>query len=184
MDKEKSNQESEQMNGEKNTICSKENKKIEDSNLNLLAEIEKYKDQNIRLAAEIENIRKRSLRDLEEANKYSTGKFAKDLIEVLENLYRAEASINLKELEHSPILKQIFSGVELTKKSLIDAFEKQSIKRFDPIGEQFNHELHQAITQIPSTEHKNGTIVQVIQAGYTLHDRLLRPALVAVAKQE
>lgn len=147
-------------------------------------EIEKYREQNLRLSAEIENVRKRGLRDLEEANKYSITKFAKDLIEVLENLYRAEASINIKELEQNLTLKQIFSGVELTKKTMLDAFEKQSIKRIDPMGEQFHHDYHQAIVQIPSKEHKSGTIVQVIQAGYTINDRLLRPALVAVAKEE
>jgi molecular chaperone GrpE len=147
-------------------------------------EAAQYKDQALRLAAEIENLRKRNQRDLEEEKKYAITKFARELIEVLENLYRAESSINTEELDKNPALKQIFSGVELTKKSLIDAFEKFGIKRIDPVGEIFNHDLHQAITQVPSKTHKDGEIVQVIQAGYTLNDRLLRPALVAVAKFE
>lgn len=142
----------------------------------------KLKDQMMRIAAELDNFRKRSARELEEANSYAITKFARDMIEVLENLHRAESSINTEQLDSNPLVKQIFSGVELTKKSLIDAFEKYGIKRIDPTGEQFNHDLHQAITQVPSKTHKEGEVVQVIQAGYIMKDRLLRPALVAVAK--
>lgn len=150
----------------------------------LKEDVEKHKEALLRIAAESENVRKRSARDVEEANKYAISKFASDLIEVLENLYRAEASIDTEHLESNNTLKQIFSGVELTKKTLIDVFEKYGVKRIDPTGEQFNHEFHQAITQVPSKTHKNGEVVQVIQAGYMLNDRLLRPALVAVAKSE
>lgn len=150
----------------------------------LQEEVNKHKEALLRMAAETENIRKRGAREKEEAHKYSISKFANDLIEVLENLYRAEASIDTEQLESNRTLKQIFSGVELTKKTLIDVFEKHGLKRIDPTGEQFNHEFHQAITQIPSKTHKNGEVVQVIQAGYTLNDRLLKPALVAVAKSE
>lgn len=142
----------------------------------------KLKDQMMRIAAEFDNFRKRSARELEDASNFAITKFARDMIEVLENLHRAEASINTEQLDNDPVLKQIFSGVELTKKSLVDAFEKYGIKRIDPTGEQFNHDFHQAITQIPSKTHKEGEVVQVIQAGYILKDRLLRPALVAVAK--
>lgn len=147
-------------------------------------EIAKLKDQMMRLAAEMENLRKRQAKELEEANKYGITKFARDLIEVLENLHRAESSVNSEQLEANNTLKQIFSGVELTKKSLIDAFDKWGIKRIDPMGEMFNHDFHQAITQIPTTTHASGTVVQVIQAGYVINDRLLRPALVAVAKAD
>ncbi len=147
-------------------------------------EVAKLKDQMMRLAAEMENLRKRQAKELEEANKYGITKFARDLIEVLENLHRAESSVNSEQLEANNTLKQIFSGVELTKKSLIDAFDKWGIKRIDPMGEMFNHDFHQAITQIPTTTHASGTVVQVIQAGYVINDRLLRPALVAVAKAD
>lgn len=157
---------------------------IETENVKLLQEIEKNKEQMLRLAAELENLRKRNAKEVEDANKYAISKFAKDLIEVLENLFRAEASINTEQLEHNNTVKQIFSGVELTKKSLIDTFEKYGIKRIDPMGTPFNHDFHQAIVEIPTSQHPIGTIVQVIQAGYIMHDRLLRPALVAVAKAE
>lgn len=157
-----------------------ENSRIETSE----PELAKLKDQLLRLAAEYENFRKRSAKEIEEANKYGITKFARDMIEVLENLHRAESSINTEMLESNETLKNIFSGVELTKKSLIDVFEKYGIKRLDPMGEQFNHDYHQAIMQVPSKNHKTGEIIQVIQAGYVVHDRLLRPALVAVAKSE
>ena len=150
----------------------------------LQQEIEKNKEQMLRLAAEMENLRKRNAKEVEDANKYAISKFAKDLIEVLENLFRAEASINSEQLENNKTIKQIFSGVELTKKSLIDTFEKYGIKRIDPMGAPFDHDFHQAIVEMPTSQHPAGTIVQGIQAGYTMHDRLLRPALVAVAKAE
>lgn len=146
-------------------------------------EIAALKDQVIRMAAENDNLRKRYAKELEEANKYGITKFARDLIDVLENLHRAESSVNSELLEKDQALKQIFNGVELTKKSLIDAFEKWGIKRIDPMGEMFNHDFHQAITQVPSATHAEGSVVQVIQAGYIIQDRLLRPALVAVAKK-
>ncbi|MFI4984060.1 MAG: nucleotide exchange factor GrpE [Rickettsiales bacterium] len=149
----------------------------------LLAEIAALKDQVVRMAAETDNLRKRNAKELEEANKYGITKFARDLIEVLENLHRAETSVSSELLEQDPALKQIFSGVELTKKSLIDAFEKWGIKRIDPMGEAFNHDFHQAITHVPSPTQPEGSVVQVIQAGYIIQDRLLRPALVAVAKK-
>lgn len=141
-------------------------------------------DQVMRLAAELENTRKRLSKEAEEAGKYGITKFARELIEVQENLHRAEASIhNTEELESNQTLKQIFSGVELTKKSLADIFAKHGIVRIDPkIGEKFDHNFHQAIAQMPAANHPADSIVQVIQAGYAIHDRLLRPALVAVAK--
>ncbi len=149
-----------------------------------LAENEKLKKQLLLLAADFENFRKRSAKEKEDEVKYGMSKFARDMIDVLENLHRAEESIKSEDLDANPLLKQIFTGVELTKKSLIDAFEKYGIKRISPIGEQFDHNFHQAITQMPSTTHKSDEIVQVIQAGYIMHDRLLRPALVVVAKSE
>lgn len=147
-------------------------------------EVQKYKDQALRFAAELENLRKRHAKEIEEAHKFAVTKFARDLIEVLENLHRAESSISVEQMEENAVLKQIFTGVELTKKSLTDAFERHGIKRLDPqIGDAFDHDFHQAIAQVPSTTHAEGTIVQVIQAGYVLNDRLLRPVLVAVAKK-
>jgi molecular chaperone GrpE len=144
----------------------------------------KLNDHILRLGAELENTRKRLTKEANEASQYAITKFARDLIEVLENLHRAEASIHSsEELEGNQTLKAIFSGVELTKKSLVDSFEKHGIQRVEPnIGDKFDHNYHQAIAQVPATSHPADSIVQVIQAGYIIHDRLLRPALVAVAK--
>ena len=147
-------------------------------------DLAKTKDQLLRLAAEFENYKRRTSKEIEEAHKFAMSKFARDLIDVLENLHRAESSFSTEVLESNDSFKAIFSGIELTKKSLIDVFEKYGIKRIDPIGEQFNHDYHQAIMQVPSKTHANGEVVQVIQAGYVMNDRLLRPALVAVAKSE
>ena len=150
----------------------------------LAEENKKLTHQLMVLAADYDNYRKRVTKDMEEASKFAITKFAKDLIDVLENLHRAESSIDVTQLETNNTLKQIFTGVELTKKSLIDIFERYGIVRIDPMGEQFNHDFHQAIAQIPTSHHAPGTVVQVIQAGYTLHGRLIRPALIAVAKPE
>ncbi|MCE2992638.1 MAG: nucleotide exchange factor GrpE [Alphaproteobacteria bacterium] len=144
----------------------------------------KLKNQLMMVAADFENFKKRAAKEKEDDARYNISKFARDMIEVLENLYRAESSINTEELESNNTLKQIFTGVELTKKSLIDVFEKYNIKRIDPIDQPFNPDYHQAIAHVPSTTHEDGSVIQVIQAGYVIHDRLLRPALVAVAKKE
>lgn len=148
----------------------------------LQEELEASKKKVLVLAAEVDNLRKRHTKEIEDAHKFAVSNFAKDMIEVLENLYRAEESIDTNQLDSNPTIKQIFSGVELTKKTLTDAFEKNGLTRIFPEGEKFNHDLHQAITQVDSEKHQTGDIVQVIQAGYVLKDRLLRPALVAVAK--
>lgn len=150
----------------------------------LAEENKKLNHKLLVLAADYDNYRKRVAKDMEESSKFAITKFAKDLIDVLENLHRAESSIDVTQLETNNTLKQIFTGVELTKKSLIDIFERYGIVRIDPMGEQFNHDFHQAIAQIPTNHHAPGTVVQVIQAGYTLHGRLIRPALIAVAKPE
>lgn len=144
---------------------------------------EELNNKLLLLAADYDNYRKRAHKEKEESARYSISKFASEMIDVLENLYRAEDSINTEELDANPTLKQIFTGVELTKKSLLDVLTKHGIVRVYPLGAPFDHNFHQAIAEVPSTTHQNGEIVQVIQAGYLLHDRLIRPALVAVAKR-
>jgi molecular chaperone GrpE len=136
------------------------------------------------VAADYDNYKKRIYREQEENKKFAITSIAKELIDVLENLYRAEESIDLEKLHNNETLKQIFTGVELTKKSLLDVMAKHGIKRINPHDEQFDHNFHQAITEIESQSHKNGQIVQVVQAGYILNDRLIRPALVVVAKSK
>lgn len=159
------------------------NSKQSSNELELLkADNESINNKYLMLAAEFDNFRKRTARDISDSSKFAIDKFAKDLIEVLENLYRAENSINVDKPEDNVLLKQVFSGIQLTKKSLIEIFEKYGIQRINPLHEPFNHDFHQVITEIPSPEYENGLIIEVVQAGYTLHGRLIRPALVILAK--
>lgn len=144
--------------------------------------ITKLEHQLKTIAADYDNYRKRVIKDLEDARQYSTTKFAKDLVEVLENLYRAQESMDSHEIEQNQTLKQIFEGVELVKKSLIDAFTKNGIERIHPLNQPFDHDLHQAISEGEFNGIAQGSVGQVIQAGYTMNGRLLRPALVIVAK--
>jgi len=153
-----------------------------DDSQKIQEELDATKSKVLILAAELDNLRKRHTKEIEDSHKFAVSNFAKDMLDVLENLYRAEESIDTTKIETDETLRQIFNGVELTKKTLVDAFEKNGLKRISPAGEQFNHDFHQAITQVESETHKTGEVVQVIQAGYVLKDRLLRPALVAVAK--
>ncbi len=145
-------------------------------------ELAKMKDTLIRTIAEMENLRKRTTKEVEDAKKYSITSFAKDMIAVLENLRRAEENIPVEEAENNELFKNINDGIIMTISELLNAFKKHGIERIDPMGEKFDHNLHQAIIQIPSNESEEGTILQVIQAGYVLRDRLLRPAMVGVAK--
>lgn len=148
----------------------------------LRAEVAKLKDQLLRTMAEVENTRKRAQREVEEAGKYAVTSFARDLINVLENLHRAEDSIPKDEIETNPQLNTIFQGVEMTKRELLNIFERHGIKRLDPKGEPFDHNFHQAMMQVEDDSCAPDTVVQVLEAGYVIKDRLLRPALVGVSK--
>lgn len=147
----------------------------------LRADNEKLRDQWLRAVAEMENLRKRAQRDVEETGKYAVSGFARDLVGVVENLQRALDSI--PEGEQNPQLQSFRQGVEMTLKELLGAFERNGIVRVDPIGQKFDHNLHQAVAQVEAPDTEPGTVMQVMQAGYVIHGRLLRPAMVAVAKQ-
>lgn len=141
------------------------------------------KDQLMRALAETENVRKRAQRDVEEANKYATTSFARGLINVLENLQRALATVSPEVREQNDQLRNLMEGVEMTQRELLSVFEKHGIRRVEPMGEKFDHNLHQAMSQIEDANAEPGTVLQVFQAGYVIHDRLLQPALVAVSKR-
>jgi molecular chaperone GrpE len=149
----------------------------------LEAEVAKYKDQWIRAAAETENVRKRGERDREEISKYAVSGFARDMVSVLENLKRAVESIPEEARKEGGLLSTMAEGVDLTLQELLGIFDKYQIKRIDPMGQKFDHNLHQAVVQVERDDVPPGTVIQVVQAGYTIHDRLLRPAMVAVSKQ-
>lgn len=139
-------------------------------------EVATLKDQSLRALAEVENIRRRAERDQQDTAKYAVSKFASDLVAVLENLQRAIDAVPADQ-KSSPLAV----GVEMTLKELLGAFEKHGIKRIDPAGQKFDHNFHQAISQVENAEVEAGTVLQVVQAGYVIHDRLLRPAMVVVS---
>jgi molecular chaperone GrpE len=144
-------------------------------------EIAALRDQRMRALAETDNVRKRAQRDQEELSKYAIAAFARDMVSVLENLKRASESIEAHVAGES--LKPIAEGVNLTLNELLSIFEKHQIKRIDPLNQKFDHNFHQAVVQVERNDVPEGTVVQVVQAGYVIHDRLLRPAMVAVSKQ-
>ena len=148
----------------------------------LEAEIAQLKDQQLRALAEAENARRRAQRDREEAQRYGAASLARDLLDVADNLRRALDSVPRERVDQDEGLKSIVEGVEMVEQSLLQAFEKHGISRVEPHGERFDHNYHQAMFEAESTEHPPGHVAQVLQIGYVLHDRLLRPALVGVAK--
>jgi len=153
----------------------------EEKLVNLEEENAKLKDQYLRAMAETENVRNRAKREQEDAGKYAATKFAREMVDVLENLTRASASIGAEARSSNAIVKQVAEGIDMTVQQLLGIFERNGIKRIDPAGQKFDHNFHQAVAQVESDEVEAGHVLQVLQAGYVLHDRLLRAAMVTVA---
>ncbi len=145
-------------------------------------EIASLEDKLLRTMAEMQNLRRRTEKDVEEARKFGITSFARDLINVLENLRRADDSIPKEELEKNELFRNLQVGVHMTHQELVNICKRHGINQIDPLGQKFDHNLHQAMMEIPTDEAEPGTVMQVMQAGYTIYDRLLRPALVALAK--
>ncbi len=148
------------------------------------AKIAELKDQTLRALAESENVRRRVQRDRDEALKFATTGLAKDLLPVADNLCRALDAIPKDALEKDEALRNFATGVEMTERLLLAALERHQIKRIEALGQKFDSNLHQAMFEVPGTGQPAGTVVQVLEAGYTINDRLLRPALVGIAKAE
>jgi molecular chaperone GrpE len=148
----------------------------------LEAELADAKDRMLRALAEVENLRRRSARELDEARKYAITGFARELLEVDDNLSRALDSVPPRAADEIGFVKTLAEGVAMTQKALAACFERHKIAKVTPeIGERFDHNRHQAMFEVES-EQPPGTIAQVLQPGYVIADRLLRPALVGVAK--
>lgn len=148
----------------------------------LKQQAEEFKDSALRAAAEAENIRKRAAKEVDEANKYGVSSIAKDLISVVENLQRALDAIP-EEAKSDGVVKNLYDGVDLTKKELLSIFERRGIKRIEPqVGDKFDHNFHQAMAQVEDPKFEAGCIINSMQSGYVIHDRLLRPAMVVVSK--
>jgi len=145
------------------------------------AELAETKDRLLRALAETENVRRRTERERTDAARYGGANLAKELLNVADNLRRALDAMP-EEQASDERMKQLLQGVAATERELLAAFERGGIRRIDPLGERFDHNLHQAMFEVESSGQPPGTIVQVLQPGYVMHDRLLRPALVGVAK--
>ena len=153
----------------------------EDIILKLNEEISDLKDQRLRAIAELENFRKRAEKDQSDALKYGVANFAKEIINIKDNIERAQSSIS-DEVKTNEAVKSVVEGLDLIAQATVSTFEKIGIKKVESINQKFDHNLHQAMMEIEKDEMEPGTIVQEILPGYTLHDRLLRPAMVGVSK--
>lgn len=147
----------------------------------LEAELAEQKDRLLRALAETENVRRRAQREREDASRYAVAGFAKDLLSAADNLHRALESLPESEAKDDRT-RSLLAGVAATERELLSIFERHGIRRIDPKGERFDHNFHQAIFEAERPDQPSGTIVEVLQPGYVLHDRLLRPAMVGVAK--
>lgn len=141
-------------------------------------ELTQAKEQALRAAAEAQNIRRRAEQDVEKAHKFGLEKFINDVLPVADNL---ERSIEAASAEGAD-LKVITEGVELTLKSLLDALKRHQVEQISPEGEPFDPQLHQAMTMVEQPDAEPNSVINVFQKGYTLHGRLVRPAMVVVAK--
>jgi molecular chaperone GrpE len=148
----------------------------------LEAELAEQKDRLLRALAETENVRRRGQREREDAAKYAVAGFAKELLSVADTLRRALDSLPVEEARDQRT-KSLLEGVEATERELLGVFERNGVRRIDPEGERFDHNFHQAIFEAERPGKCAGTVIEVLQPGYVLHDRLLRPAMVGVAKE-
>jgi molecular chaperone GrpE len=147
----------------------------------LEAEVAQLKDQHLRALAEAENIRRRGQREREDAVRFAASGLARDLMASADNLRRALDSVPVSQIQEG-LVKTLIEGVAATERELLGAFEKHGIKKIHPLDEKFDHNLHQAMFELENTGKQAGTVVQVLQPGYVQHERLLRPAMVGVAK--
>lgn len=142
-----------------------------------------FKDKLLRTLAEMENLRKRTEREVTDARVYGIAAFARDVLAVADNMHRALETIGPELREGADAkVKSLIEGVELTERELLKSLEKNGVKKFSPQGEKFDPNVHQAMFEMPTSEQPPGHVAQVIQAGYMIGDRVLRPAMVAVSK--
>jgi molecular chaperone GrpE len=145
-------------------------------------QVAELKDQLLRSVAELDNYRKRSEREKDQMRKFSIANFAKELLSAADNLRRAldAGPSSLEGTDES--VKNLIVGVELTEKELLNAFEKNGIRKIEPLGEKFDYNFHQAMFEVESMDQEVGIVVQVLQPGYAIEDRVLRAAMVGVSK--
>ena len=149
----------------------------------LKAENEELKDRTLRTVAEMDNLRKRTAREMVDARSYAVANFARDLLGVGDNLQRAIQAVPAEKRESgSEDFKTLIEGVELTERELLKALTNAGVTKFNPEGEKFDPNFHQAMFEMPNPELPNNSVAQVVQEGYKIGERVLRPAMVGVAK--
>ena len=140
------------------------------------------KDKLLRALADLENTRRRATREVADTRKYAASGLAKELLNVSDNLRRALETVTEEMREGDASVKNLVLGIEMVEKEMLSAFERQAITRLYPLGEPFDHNFHQAMYEKEDKGYPAGTVAEVMQAGYVIHDRLLRPAMVVVSK--
>ncbi|MGO3929106.1 nucleotide exchange factor GrpE [Rhodopseudomonas pseudopalustris] len=146
-------------------------------------ELAETRDKMLRTLAEMENLRKRTTREVADARTYGVTSFARDVLEIADNLQRALDAVPAEARDNADAgLKALIEGVQLTERSLLSALEKNGVKKFDPTGQKFDPNFQQAMYEIPDETVPAGTVLQVVQAGFMIGERVLRPALVGVSK--
>jgi molecular chaperone GrpE len=149
----------------------------------LAKEAAEARDKMLRTLAEMENLRKRTAREVSDARTYAITGFARDVLDIADNLQRALDAVPAETRANAdPGLTSLIEGVELTERSLLNTLEKNGVRKFDPAGQKFDPNFEQAMYEVPDASVPSGTVVQVVQTGYMIGERVLRPALVGVSK--
>jgi molecular chaperone GrpE len=148
----------------------------------MTAERDALKDQLLRALADTENMRRRSEREAETARKYGHTQFARDLVGAIDNLARALTSAPEDKSSLDESVQSLLTGIELSWTEIQSAIEKHGVRQINPVGEKFDYNFHQAMFEVPTNDQPPGMVLEVVQHGYALHDRLLRPAMVGVSK--
>lgn len=149
----------------------------------IVAENAELKDRMLRLAADMENLRRRTQREVADAKSFAVANFARDMLAVSDNLRRALEAVTEEQKEAGgDALKNLLEGVDITERSMMSTMERHGVKKLEPEGQKFDPNFHQAMFEVPNPQVPNNTVVQVVQAGYRIGERMLRPAMVGVAK--
>ena len=164
---------------EKDTSKNEEN--LDNNEVDYQDEIKNLKDQLLRTLAENENLRKRTAKEIEQVKKYGHINLLRDFLNVVDNMERAVKSVTSENKSEMGV-KNLIDGIEIVLKEMKSLLDKNQIKKIEPLHEKFDYNFHQAMFEAPSSDYEEGLIIEVIQPGYVLHDRLIRPAMVGVSK--
>ena len=149
----------------------------------LMAENAELKDRALRTMAEMENLRRRTEKEVKDARQYAVSGFARDMLTVSDNLSRALEALPEDDRKNADAgVASLIEGVEMIERDLLNQLEKNGVRKLEPEGQKFDPNFHQAMFEVPNTEVPNNTVVQVVQAGYVIGERVLRPAMVGVSK--